>query len=71
MLVSGRFTNKVKQGVNEILVLGEHTIFALRETDGELLMQVWVCVCSYGIACMHTYSAGGMGKTSRYTYLVA
>ena len=43
VLVSGRFTNKVKAGVSEILVLGEHTIFALRETDGELLMQVWVC----------------------------
>ena len=49
--LAGRFTSTVKAGMSEILVLGEHTIFALRETDGELLMQVWICVCTFP---MHT-----------------
>lgn len=38
-IASARFTSAVKVGVNEILVLGEHTIFVLRETDGELVSQ--------------------------------
>ena len=49
----GRFTSAVKVGVNEILVLGEHTIFVLRETDGELVSQVCIYACIY--VCVRIY----------------
>ena len=47
----------MKPGVNEILVLGEHTIFVLRETDGELLMQVCDYMCVFAYAVLSAYMA--------------